>query len=223
MRVHLLGTAAAKPVPRPFCRCRGCRVARDRGGQSLRTRTSVSLYLGDDGPATVRYKVDLGPDVADHAIRFGESLTNLEHLLVTHAHQDHIFPYWLGVRRSAISGRESLVPLHLWGNQRVMSHLKTDLGLDFEAMRYKACGNHCQFCFIDQNPPGMRKSIYFKDEDYRLSFLCGNYVTLTRVKQDELDRIVQQRLSPIYISVHATDTEARKSLLGLKNDETRGE
>ncbi len=90
------------------------------------------------------------------------------------------------------------------------------LGLEFPDLKFKACGNHCVFCFTDQNPKGMRKSLYFKDEDYRLSFLYGNYTTLTNVKQADLDRIVEQRLSPIYVSVHATDWETRRRLLGIK-------
>jgi putative radical SAM enzyme (TIGR03279 family) len=91
------------------------------------------------------------------------------------------------------------------------------LGLDFEPMHFRGCGNKCVFCFVDQNPPGLRSSLYFKDEDYRLSFLYGNYVTLTRVSQEDLDRIAEQRLSPLYISVHAVNTKVRKRLLGLKH------
>ncbi|NOY77829.1 MAG: hypothetical protein GXO76_08165, partial [Calditrichaeota bacterium] len=60
------------------------------------------------------------------------------------------------------------------------------LGLEFADLKFKACGNHCVFCFTDQNPKGLRKSLYFKDEDYRLSFLYGNYTTLTQVKQADL-------------------------------------
>ncbi len=93
------------------------------------------------------------------------------------------------------------------------------LGLDFETMRYRACGNRCIFCFVDQNPEGLRPSLYFKDEDYRLSFLHGNYVTLTHVRQRDLNRIVEQRLSPLYVSIHATAASIRKTLLGLDRDD----
>lgn len=79
------------------------------------------------------------------------------------------------------------------------------LGLDFEPMRYHTCGNRCIFCFVDQNPEGLRQSLYLKDEDYRLSFLYGNYVTLTHMNRSDLERIVEQRLSPLYVSIHATD------------------
>lgn len=132
MRIHLLGTAAAKPVPRFFCSCRGCEAARREGGRSLRTRSSTSLYLGDDGPGTVRYKVDLGPDANHHQIRFDECLNQLQHLLYTHAHADHVCPYWLGLRRQAISDTADMPLLHIWGNWRVFEVLD---GLDFDSGR----------------------------------------------------------------------------------------
>jgi len=102
---------------------------------------------------------------------------------------------------------------------QIYRHEGDSLGIGLEAIQFKSCGNLCIFCFIDQNPPGMRQSIYFKDEDYRLSFLHGNYVTLTRVKQEDLDRIVEQRLSPLYISIHATDSDVRCRMLGLSHDD----
>lgn len=135
MKIHLLGTAAAKPVPRFFCTCRGCTVSRAEGGKSLRTRSSTSIYLGDDGPGTVRYKVDLGPDANHHAIQFGETLDHLEHLLYTHAHDDHVCTYWLSLRRQCISDINDLVPLHLWGNWRVRECLESEAGIDFDAGR----------------------------------------------------------------------------------------
>jgi putative radical SAM enzyme (TIGR03279 family) len=94
-----------------------------------------------------------------------------------------------------------------------------DIGIDVAAMKMKACGNNCVFCFVYQNPAGMRRALYFKDEDYRFSFLYGHYVTLTTVKQKELERIVEQQLSPLYISVHATEENTRKLLLGNKRDD----
>jgi len=92
-------------------------------------------------------------------------------------------------------------------------------GLDFEPFSIMRCGNRCVFCFIDQNPQGLRKSLYVKDEDYRLSFLHGNYVTMTRIGKAEIERIVSQRLSPLYVSIHALDPDVRKRLLGLKKDD----
>lgn len=78
---------------------------------------------------------------------------------------------------------------------------------------YKSCSNKCAFCFIDQMPPGMRETLYFKDDDTRLSFLQGNYVTLTNMKMADLDRIIAYKLGPINISVHATNPELRMKLL----------
>ncbi|MFI3230979.1 MAG: DUF512 domain-containing protein [bacterium] len=91
-----------------------------------------------------------------------------------------------------------------------------DLGIVFESGlmdKAKSCTNRCIFCFIDQNPKGMRKTIYFKDDDSRLSFLQGNYITLTNMSDEDLDRIIFYHLSPINISVHATDMEVRKFML----------
>ncbi len=93
------------------------------------------------------------------------------------------------------------------------------LGLSFEPIKVRMCGNDCPFCFVDQNPAGMRKTLYIRDEDFRLSFLAGHFVTLTNLSQRDLQRIVEQRLSPLYVSVHAIDLEIRKFLLGLRNDD----
>src|SRR5213078_4300381 len=92
-----------------------------------------------------------------------------------------------------------------------------DLGVELVPPRpgdIATCANKCVFCFIHQLPKGMRKSLYVKDDDYRLSFLHGNYITLTDLDEAAFDRIVEQRLSPLYVSVHATDPELRHRLLG---------
>ncbi|MGB0564855.1 MAG: TIGR03279 family radical SAM protein [Spirulinaceae cyanobacterium] len=91
-----------------------------------------------------------------------------------------------------------------------------DLGLEFETALFDGliqCNNHCPFCFIDQQPPGKRESLYFKDDDYRLSFLYGSYLTLTNLPPSEWQRIEQLRLSPLYVSVHATEPDVRAQLL----------
>lgn len=91
-----------------------------------------------------------------------------------------------------------------------------DLGLEFESALFDGliqCNNRCPFCFIDQKPPGMRDTLYLKDDDYRLSFLYGSYLTLTNLSQKEWNRIEQMRLSPLYVSVHATEPEIRTRLL----------
>ncbi len=89
-----------------------------------------------------------------------------------------------------------------------------DLGVHLKGPGFRKCNNRCVFCFIDQNPKNVRKTLKFKDEDYRLSFLYGNYVTLTNIPEEELRRTAEQRLSPLYVSVHATDIELRRRLLG---------
>ena len=92
-----------------------------------------------------------------------------------------------------------------------------ELGLELVAPRaaeIATCANKCVFCFIHQLPKGMRRSLYVKDDDFRLSFLHGNYITLTDLDEADLARIVEQRLSPLYVSVHATDPALRRRLLG---------
>ena len=91
-----------------------------------------------------------------------------------------------------------------------------DLGLEFETYlmdRARSCANRCIFCFVDQMPPGMRQSLYFKDDDARLSFLLGNYLTLTNLSPREVQRIIDLRISPINISVHTTDRALRAEML----------
>lgn len=91
-----------------------------------------------------------------------------------------------------------------------------DLGLDFESYLMdapRACANRCVFCFIDQLPKGMRPTMYFKDDDARLSFLLGNYITLTNLSPREIERIIALHISPINVSVHTTDPELRRQLL----------
>jgi putative radical SAM enzyme (TIGR03279 family) len=95
-----------------------------------------------------------------------------------------------------------------------------ELGLEFEDELFdgiRRCKNNCVFCFVYQNPRGLRKSLYIKDEDFRLSFMYGNYMTLTNLSDAEMQRIVDQKLSPIYVSVHATDQGVRDVLLGRPN------
>ncbi|MGB5711543.1 MAG: TIGR03279 family radical SAM protein, partial [Waterburya sp.] len=91
-----------------------------------------------------------------------------------------------------------------------------DLGLEFDTALFDGliqCNNHCPFCFIDQQPPGKRESLYYKDDDYRLSFLYGSYLTLTNLTEKEWGRIEQMRLSPLFVSIHATEPDLRIRLL----------
>lgn len=107
------------------------------------------------------------------------------------------------------------------GDERTVFEIEKDaedeLGLSFQEDLFdgiRRCKNNCVFCFVYQNPRGLRKSLYIKDEDFRYSFMYGNYVTLTNMSEEDMNRIVKERLSPIYVSVHATDQEVRDVLLG---------
>jgi putative radical SAM enzyme (TIGR03279 family) len=97
---------------------------------------------------------------------------------------------------------------------RVSRRMGQDWGARLEPPPLRRCGNRCRFCFVDQMPPGLRPSLYVKDEDYRHSFLYGNYVTMSNVSGRDVERIKRLRLSPLYISVHATDERVRRDLLG---------
>lgn len=100
---------------------------------------------------------------------------------------------------------------------QVLSGDSHGLGIGFDEIVFdceRRCSNKCVFCFIDQLPKGLRTTLYFKDDDYRLSFLQGNFVTLTNLSEVDIDRIVSMRLSPLYVSVHASDESVRRTLLG---------
>src|SRR5213080_367992 len=96
-----------------------------------------------------------------------------------------------------------------------------DFGLSFEQIVPRQCANECIFCFCKGNPETARPSLFVRDEDVRLSFLYGNYTTLTSITEDEMRRVIEQRLSPQYVSVHATDLKTRAYLLGV--DESRAD
>lgn len=89
-----------------------------------------------------------------------------------------------------------------------------DLGITFAPFKIQTCRNNCIFCFVMQLPKGLRKTLYIKDEDYRMSFLYGNFITGTNLTKRDRERIVKQRLSPLYLSVHCTDREIRNKMLG---------
>ncbi len=105
------------------------------------------------------------------------------------------------------------------GFERTVEIEKADgapLGIEVQSSLFdqvRTCDNHCSFCFIYQLPEGMRKSLYLKDDDFRLSFLYGNFTTLTRFTEADLERVVTEALSPLYVSIHATDPELRTKLL----------
>ena len=101
---------------------------------------------------------------------------------------------------------------------RIRKKLDESMGFEFESAvfdRVRTCANKCLFCFVDQMPAGLRDTLYVKDDDYRLSFLYGNFVTLTNLTQDDFERIRRFHLSPLYVSVHTTDSELRQRMLGI--------
>ena len=103
---------------------------------------------------------------------------------------------------------------------RIRKEEGEDLGLNFDTYLMdepRPCSNHCVFCFVDQMPPNMRDTLYFKDDDARLSFLMGNYITLTNLSEREAQRIIDLRISPINVSVQATEPQLRRTLLGNKD------
>jgi putative radical SAM enzyme (TIGR03279 family) len=130
-----------------------------------------------------------------------------------------IFDYRM---RTAVSGL--LLDITKKNGEKIGFDIEKDeyeeLGLEFEDSLMdacKSCANRCVFCFIDQLPSGLRESLYFKDDDLRLSFLTGNYVTMTNLADDELDRLISYRFSPMNISVHTTDPALRILMLNNKN------
>jgi putative radical SAM enzyme (TIGR03279 family) len=118
-----------------------------------------------------------------------------------------------------VDGAHVELDLRRGGLERVVHVDKADgapLGVELTSAvfdRVRTCDNHCPFCFIHQLPKGMRKSLYVKDDDYRLSFLYGNFTTLTRFTEADLERVVSERLGPLYVSIHATDPDVRTRLL----------
>lgn len=102
---------------------------------------------------------------------------------------------------------------------KIIKHPDQDLGLEFNSAVFdevRTCQNKCIFCFVDQMIPGMRKSLYVRDDDYRLSFLYGNFLTLTNMQDVDFDKILRMHLSPLYVSVHSTDANVRKQLMNNK-------
>lgn len=112
---------------------------------------------------------------------------------------------------------ESDIELEIERDGKILSvHLEAnngDFGIEIAPLKIRRCTNRCVFCFVDQMPPGLRSSLYVKDEDFRFSFLEGSYITMTNLTERDWERIIRQKMSPLYISVHSTDEEVRKSCL----------
>ena len=154
--------------------------------------------------------VDPGSPAARAGLRPGETLTHIS---------GHPIVDVLDYKFYAYDPRLELTLTGPDGGSRTVRVRKEegeDLGLNFETYlmdKARSCANRCIFCFVDQMPPGMRDTLYFKDDDARLSFLMGNYITLTNLSQREIQRVMDLRISPINISVHATDPELRTAML----------
>lgn len=149
-----------------------------------------------------------------------------------------------GSRVVAVNGREvrDFLDLHLWLGEefldltleaegergrrrtlRIHREYGRELGLVFPEPQIRRCGNDCPFCFVDQLPEGLRKNLYIRDDDYRFSYLYGHFVTLTNLREHEFQRILDQQLSPLYVSVHALDPAVRERILVSKRaGEIRG-
>src|SRR5919112_4817051 len=112
---------------------------------------------------------------------------------------------------------ELVIEARLPGGEEIVFELERPegeaLGVELEPPTVRRCANRCEFCFIEGLPQGLRKPLYIRDDDYRLSFAYGNFATLSNVKERDIARILEYRLSPLYVSVHATNWEARKILL----------
>ncbi len=171
---------------------------------------SVSLRISDFGEAVVAC-VEPGSAAETAGLLTGDRISRIDgeemrdlidfSLLLA----DDV-PHVLEVRRE---GSVLAVPLEAGGNPGVQL-TEPVFG------RVYTCNNRCVFCFVDQLPTGLRPSVYVKDDDYRLSFLCGNFVTLTNLRRDDVERIVEERLSPLYVSLHATDPALRREMFGNK-------
>ena len=99
---------------------------------------------------------------------------------------------------------------------QIVKQFDEDAGLEFGPLPVRVCGDNCIFCFIHQNPEGVRESLLLQDEDYRHSFLHGNYITLDNLSEADFGRILEMKLSPLYVSVHTTDSDLRKRMLRSK-------
>ena len=159
---------------------------------------------------TVIRSVDRGSPAQRAGVRPGETLTHVDGRPIVDVLDYKFYTYdpRLVLTLAGPDGKSRTV--------KVRKGEGEDLGLNFETYlmdRARSCANRCIFCFVDQMPPGMRETLYFKDDDARLSFLMGNYITLTNLSRREIQRIAALHISPLNISVHATDPAVRARLL----------
>jgi len=187
-------------------------------------RNTLALPMADENVVTRRAKAErarvllLEPDspAANAGVQIGDVLTHVNSQPVLDI-VDFAF-LSAGEEVTLDVEREDSGPLHFV----ITKGYDEDLGIEFGDDlfdRVHICKNKCVFCFLYQQPKGLRPSLYIKDDDYRLSFLHGNYLTLTNMGEDEFQRVIDQKLSPLFVSVHATDPEVRGRMLGRKGPE----
>jgi phosphoribosyl 1,2-cyclic phosphate phosphodiesterase len=130
MRFQLLGSAATKPIPRPFCTCPACVQARERGGRNYRTRMSMNIYGPNQAFGCAKYRVDISPDFIHQTIQHSLDETALEHILFTHSHSDHCDTTFLEYRGAPVSKAEEMKPIHVYGGDEVEKVLTSRLTFD---------------------------------------------------------------------------------------------
>ena len=188
---------------------------------SLRKRKGYAiLYQSDhakkegDRVSTIITAVDAGSPAERAGIKTGEQLLKLNGHKIVDVLDYRFFCYDPVVTVEVKEGCGAVY------HKTIRKEEGEDLGLNFDTYLMdepRPCSNHCVFCFVDQMPPDMRDTLYFKDDDARLSFLMGNYITLTNLTEREAQRIIDLRISPINVSVQATEPQLRRTLLGNKD------
>jgi putative radical SAM enzyme (TIGR03279 family) len=192
--------------------------------ESSVSRKILSLPMADEKVVTPKAKAErakvlsLEPDspAANAGIKLGDVITHVNSQPVLDI-VDFAF-LSAGEQISLDMLREDIGAMHF----EISKGYDEDLGIEFGDDlfdRVHICKNKCVFCFLYQQPKGLRSSLYIKDDDYRLSFLHGNYLTLTNMGKSEFQRVIDQKLSPLFVSVHATDPEVRGRMLGRKGPE----
>jgi len=155
-------------------------------------------------------EVSTGSTAAELGLRPGDVLVSINGHVLRDVIDYHFYGAEEELELAVERGEERIV-------YQVERGYDQELGLEFAEPTFdglRRCNNRCQFCFFKGLPPGMRRSLYIRDDDYRYSFLFGNFITLTNLTEGDWDRLAEQRLSPLYVSVHATDPALRRRILG---------
>ena len=174
---------------------------------SRRMRTQVS------NPGVVVRSVAAHSPAARAGLRAGDTITHIDSQPVSDFLDFYIASFSPSYSLRVVREGEDL-------SVRLKRKQMEETGIEIETGAPRGCNNRCVFCFVDQLPPGLRDALYVKDEDYRLSFLHGNYLTLTNLAPRDEERITRMHLSPLYVSVHATDEGVRARLLGTEHKES---